>query len=372
MSEGAKCKACEEIIVAQEIIPALGHTEETLAAKAATCTEAGLTEGKKCSVCGEILVAQNPVAALGHTEEAVKGSAATCTESGLAAGTKCSVCGETLVAQETIEALGHSIIKIDGKAATCTTDGYKAHYKCTVCEALYADEACTDEIFDLETWQEFDGYIEAAHTTGDIIPEVPANCTNTGLEAHYKCSVCEVLVDEYGSTVTEEDLVLPIDESAHNLGEWQEEIPATTQSAGTKAHYHCSICEKNFDEEGYEITDLSIPKLEEPTPEETTPEETTPEPEEPTPDAQPEQPTEEPKKGLSGGAIAGIVVGSTVVVGAGGFSIFWFVVQKKSVAELATATKAVGAKVGTVCKRAGGKNVTLNLVEKIKKLFAKK
>jgi len=340
LSDGVKCKACEEIITAQETIPALGHSEELLEAKDSTCTEAGLTAGKKCSVCGEILVAQNPVAALGHTEETVKGTDATCTESGLTDGKKCSVCGVVLVAQETIPALGHSLIKVDGKAATCTVDGYKAHYKCTVCEVLYADEAGTDEIFDLETWQTYEGYIEAAHT----------------------------------------------------FGEWQEEIPATTESAGTKAHYHCSVCEKNFDEDGYEIADLSIPKLEEtpdpeettpapeettpapeettPAPEETTPapEETTPTPEETTPDAQPEQPTEEePKKGLSGGAIAGIVVGSVVVVGAGGFSIFWFVVQKKSATELVTVTKAL-------CKQVGGKikDVTFNLVEKIKKLFAKK
>ena len=88
----------------------------------------------------------------------------------------------------------------------------------------------------------------------------------------------------------------------------------------------------------------------------------TPDPDpDPAPDPDPD-PSDE-KDGLSGGAIAGIVVGSVLVVGAGGFSIFWFVVQKKSVAELATATKAVGAKVGTVCKQ---------VARKIKKLFAKK
>ena len=45
---------------------ALGHTEVVDAAVEATCTEAGKTEGKHCSVCNEVLVAQESVAALGH------------------------------------------------------------------------------------------------------------------------------------------------------------------------------------------------------------------------------------------------------------------------------------------------------------------
>ncbi len=40
------------------------------------------------------------------------------------------------------------------------------------------------------------------------------------------------------------------------------------------------------------------------------------------------------KTGLSGGAIAGIAVGSVAVVGLGGFSLFWFVIKKKSFADL--------------------------------------
>ena len=65
--------------------------------------------------------------------------------------------------------------------------------------------------------------------------------------------------------------------------------------------------------------------------------------------------------------MVGIVAASVVVVGAGGSLIFWFVVQKKSATELVAVTNAL-------CKQVGGniKDVTLNLVEKIKQLFSKK
>jgi hypothetical protein len=35
------------------------------------------------------------------------------------------------------------------------------------------------------------------------------------------------------------------------------------------------------------------------------------------------------KEGLSGGAIAGIVIGAVAVIGCGGFALFWFVIKKK-------------------------------------------
>lgn len=40
------------------------------------------------------------------------------------------------------------------------------------------------------------------------------------------------------------------------------------------------------------------------------------------------------KTGLSGGAVAGIVIGSVAVAGLGGFSLFWFVIKKKKFADL--------------------------------------
>lgn len=47
------------------------------------------------------------------------------------------------------------------------------------------------------------------------------------------------------------------------------------------------------------------------------------------------------KNGLSGGQIAGIVIGSVAGVGIVGFAIFWFVVKKKTFAELISAIKAL-------------------------------
>ena len=41
-----------------------------------------------------------------------------------------------------------------------------------------------------------------------------------------------------------------------------------------------------------------------------------------------------PYGGLSGGAIAGIVIGSIAGIGIGGSAIFWFLIKKKSFADL--------------------------------------
>ena len=63
------CDACGEELSRETVtVGALGHTEETVAGKAPTCTETGLTDGTKCSVCGETVKAQTAVSALGHKD----------------------------------------------------------------------------------------------------------------------------------------------------------------------------------------------------------------------------------------------------------------------------------------------------------------
>ena len=103
----ATCTTAQTCVVCSaELTAAKGHTEVIDAAVAATCTTTGLTEGKHCSVCNEVLVAQNTVNALGHTE--TKGG----TE---AIHSKCSVCGTTISST-------HSFTnnKTSSKCRTCT------------------------------------------------------------------------------------------------------------------------------------------------------------------------------------------------------------------------------------------------------------
>lgn len=145
LTEGKKCKTCGEITVAQKEIAALGHTEEAIAAVAAACGKTGLTEGKKCTVCGEITVAQEEIPAIAHTEEVLAAVAATCDKAGLTEGKKCSVCGEIIVAQEEV-APKHTVAYVAAVAPTATENGNVEYWNCAACGKAWSDAECTKEI----------------------------------------------------------------------------------------------------------------------------------------------------------------------------------------------------------------------------------
>ena len=97
--------------------PVHRHTVVVDAAVAATCTETGLTEGSHCSTCNAVIVAQEVVPALGHKPELKNAKAATCTEAGYTGDKVCSVCGVTVEKGRELKALGHKFV--DGVCSEC-------------------------------------------------------------------------------------------------------------------------------------------------------------------------------------------------------------------------------------------------------------
>lgn len=156
-------------------------------------------------------------------------------------------------------------------------------------------------------------------TKVDVAPHTPDRSEATETEA-VKCTVCGYIITpalghdthapdaEWHFDATKHwhnctGCSQKLDEGAHAFGDWTITVKPEVGVAGEKER-ECSVC--GFKENA---------------------------PVEALGDEQPggEQPE---KTGLSGGAIAGIAVGSVAVAGVGGFSMFWFVIKKKKFADL--------------------------------------
>lgn len=147
----------------------------------------------------------------------------------------------------------HATTLVPATPKTCTTDGNIEHYKCNVCGDLFEDAGGVNLLTEEKV------KIPAGHEYGDLVPKQEPTCTQTGMGAHYKCSVCNKYFDESKTEKTEAELTIPVNPNAHDFGAWIEEVPATCKDTGVKAHEDCNRCNRHFDESGNEITDLTIP-----------------------------------------------------------------------------------------------------------------
>ena len=309
---------------------------------------------------------------------------ATCKAGGMKAHYKCTACGKYFDADKnetTEEALktpvspyyGHDFGPwVEEQYATCQAPGRKGYKHCSICNKDY--DASNTEITDFDIPVNPDG-----HELGDLVAEVPATCKDTGVKEHRDCRLCKKHCDPITRKEIA-DLTIPTTNN-HTYGELIPEVPATTTEFGVKEHKDCTVCERHFDKDCNEITELRIAKIgthnvivngesnfyvhgesvtvtaNEPAEGKvfkgwqdasgkivSTEKSYTFKVTEATTLTAVYEDAHVAKKGLSGGAIAGIVIGSVAVAGSGGFAIFWFAVKKKTFADLIAAIKALFTK----------------------------
>ena len=277
LAMGMHCSTCNQVLVAQEVVPATGHTfgewyekssseeqhdcvncsySETreiaahtheygnwVVTKEATCNEAG-SETRTCKECSNSETRTIP--SLGHDEIEHEGKNATCTESGYKAYVTCSRCDYTTY--EEIESLGHvfgswyatSSVKERRDCVNCShfetkdventethTHNYGEWYVLNdpTCDATGVERrdcsGCAN--FETRTIAAL-GHNKTSHAGRD------ATCTEAGYQAYETCSKC--------SWTTYKE----ISAKGHSYGAWYVSVPATQTSNGTEKR-ECINCD---------------------------------------------------------------------------------------------------------------------------------
>ena len=397
--EHYKCNVCGDLfedagavksLTEEQVKIPAGHEYGDLVPKQEpTCKHTGMQAYYKCSVCNkyfdesknETTEAKLTIPATGvHTfGTLIDETPATCIAGGMKAHYTCEGCGKYFDADKnetTEEALktpvspyyGHHFGPwVEEEYATCQAPGRKGYKHCSICDKDY--DASNTEITDFVIPVNPDG-----HELGDLVAEVPATCKDTGVKEHRDCRLC----GKHCDPITRKeiaDLTIPTTNN-HTYGELIPEVSPTTTEFGVKEHKDCTVCGKHFDKDGNEITELRIAKIgthnvvingeskfykegesvtvtaNEPAEgkvfkgwkDETgkivsTKKEYTFNVSKETTLTAVYEDAPVVKEGLSGGQIAGIVIGTLLFAGIGGFAIFWFAIKKKNFKDLGEAFK---------------------------------
>ena len=224
----------------------------------------------------------------------------------------------THIENETVTATGTVI-----KAATCKEKG-KMKYTATFENTAFTKQ---EKEVDIDF---------AEHDFDTLIPEVPATTTEFGVKEHKDCKVCGKHFDKDGNEITElriakigtHNVVINGESKFYAHGE-SVTITAEDKEGKVFKGWKDESGKIVSTEKSYTFTVNGETTLTAVYKDKTSGGEITP-------------PAK--KDGLSGGAIAGIVIGSVLLAVIGGFAVLWFAVKKKTFADLIAAIKALFTK----------------------------
>ena len=248
------CKICGK--TKSEEIPALGHTEVTDEAVAATCETPGKTEGSHCSLCGVIIKEQEEIPATGHKEVTDEAVAPTCENTGKTEGSHCSVCGTIIKEQMEVPATGHNWTSGNMiKEPTCEKNGQKEYY-CSVCwktkienipaighmwddeYTIEKGETCTEpgekDIRCIKCGAIKEGSVKEIPATGHKEVKdaaVAATCETTGITEGSHCSLCGAIIKKQEEIPAMGHTIITI-----------KGIKETCTKAGKTDKQYCSVC----------------------------------------------------------------------------------------------------------------------------------
>ena len=298
-NDGSKSHHCTRCDAKTDItvIPGKGHTAVTDAAVAPSCTEPGLTEGSHCSVCDEVIKAQETVPATGHDFE--NGICKNCNmDEAMTIQSKHpydNSCDETWTihrdgatridvtfTDETYTESGYDYIyiydgndklvgkysgsELSGKTITVNSDIVKIRLTSDSDSTEYGFALAKIEAFDVIPCDHSnteirntksancitDGYTGDTYckncgekiSSGEVIPAtghtevtdkaVAATCTKTGLTEGKHCSVCNAVIKAQETVPAT---------GKHSFGDWKITKAATCTAEGTQTRT-CSVCGK--------------------------------------------------------------------------------------------------------------------------------
>ena len=394
------------------------HTTTLVPEKPKTCTTDGNKEHYKCNVCGDLFEDAGAVKSL--TEEQVKIPAGhdytqmvglvspTCSSKGMKAHFRCHNCDKYFelgsYAEVSAESLeididpnAHNTTHNDGSEANCSVTGIYPHEHCSLCNKNFYSDGVT-EMTDIvkpkndnHDWNAWASNLDGTHTRTckrDSGHKENGTCSGGTATCTTK-AVCDVCRTTYGDT------------APHDYGELIPEVAATTEDFGVKEHKDCKVCGKHFDKDGGEITELRIAKIGTHNVVINGESNFYKEGESVTVTAEDKEGKEfvgwqdasgkivsteksytftvngettltavyedkssgggeitppAKKDGLSGGQIAGIVIGTLLFAGIGGFAIFWFAIKKKNFKDLGEAFKRMGEEFKRKCEELKNKS----------------